>query len=181
MKYLILCEGKNEVCIINLLLKYNKLKFKIDDLIALKPFNARQLSNPTIKSELRVYNRPVEIMRIGDTQRDKFSIPRELNNIVFKNKIYKYCTLPELEILLIINEGLYKQYLNSKESPKTFAKRNIIYNKRRYDQSSEFLKIYYGGKRINMLVQNLIEYKHLKKHKKDEFYLADLLRINNKK
>lgn len=43
MRYFILCEGTNEVCIMNLLLKYDKLKFSIDDLIALKPFNARQL------------------------------------------------------------------------------------------------------------------------------------------
>lgn len=176
MKYLVLCEGTNEVCIINLLLKHNKLKFGIDDLVSLKPFNARQLSNPTIKSELRVYNRPVEVLRIGDTQRDKFLIPRDLNDIVLKDRIYKYCTLPELEILIILNEGLYKQFQKSKESPKTFAKRNIIYNNRRYDQSSDFLEMYYGGKRINMLTQNLIDYKHLKKHKKDEFYIADLLR-----
>ena len=176
MKYLVLCEGTNEVCIINLLLKHNKLKFGIDDLVSLKPFNARQLSNPTIKSELRVYNRPVEVLRIGDTQRDKFSIPRDLNDIVSKDRIYKYCTLPELEILIILNEGLYKQFQKSKESPKTFAKRNIIYNNRRYDQSSDFLEMYYGGKRINMLTKNIIDYKHLKKHKKDEFYIADLLR-----
>lgn len=176
MKYLILCEGRNEVYLINLLLKHNKLKFCIDDLVALKPFNARQLTNPTIKSELRIYNQPVKVLRIGDTQRDKFIIPNDLNDIVSKDRIYKYCTLPELEILIIINEGLYKQFLKSKEMPKTFAKRNIIYNNRRYDQSSEFLEIYYGGKRINMLIQNLIDYKHLKKHKKDELYIADLLR-----
>lgn len=176
MKYLILCEGTNEVCIINLLLKHNKLKFSIDDLISLKPFNARQLSNPTIKSELRIYNKPVEVLRIGDTQRDNFPIPNDLSDLVSKDRIYKYCTLPELEILLIINEGLYKQFKKSKESPKVFAKRNIIYNNRRYDQSSDFLEIYYGGKRINMLVQNLNEYKHLKKHNKNELYLSDLLK-----
>ncbi len=176
MKYLILCEGMNEVCIINLLLKYNKLKFKTDDLISLTPFNARQLSNPTIKSNLRVYNRSVVVLRIGDTQRDKFLIPKDLNDIVSKDRIFKFCTLPELEILIIINEGLYKQFQKSKESPKTFAKRNIIFNNRRYDQSRDFLEEYYGGKRINMLIQNLIDYKHLKKHKKDELYIADLLK-----
>lgn len=110
MKSLILCEGKNEVCIINLLLKYKKLKFSYDDLVALKPFNVRQLSNPTIKSELRVYNKPVNVLRIGDTQHDKFLIPQDLEDIVSKERIYKYCTLPELEILIIINEGLYKQF-----------------------------------------------------------------------
>lgn len=152
MKYLLLCEGPNEVCIVNLLLKYGKLKFNTDDLLALKPFNARQLTNPTIKSELRVYNKPVIILRIGDTQRDK------------------------LEILLIINEGLYKKYVRSKEKPKTFAKKNIFYNNRRYNQSNEFLLDYYSGKRIDLLIKNLKEYKHLKKHKKDELYLADLLK-----
>lgn len=176
MKYLILCEGRNEVCIINLLLKHNKLIFGIDDLVSLKPFNARQLTNPTIKSELRIYNQPVKVLRIGDTQHDKLIIPNDLNDIVAKDRIYKYCTLPELEILIIINEGLYKQYLKSKETPKTFAKRNIIYNNRRYDQSNEFLEMYYGGRRINMLIKNLMDYKHIKKHKKDELYIADLLR-----
>ena len=46
MKYLILCEATNETCLINMPLSQNKLKFAIDDLIALKPFHARQLSNP---------------------------------------------------------------------------------------------------------------------------------------
>ena len=176
MKYLILCEGPNEVCIINMLLNQKKLIFTQNDLVSLKPFHARQLTNPTIKSELRVYNNSVKVLRIGDTQREKFTVPKDLSDIVSKDRIYKYCTLPELEILIIINEGLYKQFLKSKESPKTFAKRNIVYNNRRYDQTKEFLEMYYGGKRINMLIQNLNDYKHLKKHNKDELYLADLLK-----
>ena len=176
MKYLLLCEGTNEVCIVDLLLQYNKLKFTRDDLISLKAFNVRQLTNPTIKSELKVYNREVEVLRIGDTQRDKLVIPKDLNGIVSKERIYKYCTLPELEVLIIINEGLYKEYVKSKETPKTFAKRNIIYNNWRYDQSNGFLEMYYGGKRIEMLVDNLKTYKHLKKHEKDELYIVDLLK-----
>ncbi len=72
-------------------------------------------------------------------------------------------------------KGLYKEFMKSKETPKTFAKRNIIYNNCRYNQSNDFLEMYYGGKRINLLVKNLKDYKHLKKHKKDELYVADLL------
>ena len=176
MKYLILCEGLNEVCIINLLLKYDKLKFKIDDLVALKPFQARQLSNPTIQSELKIYNKPVKVLRIGDTQRDKFGIPKLLKDIVLKEQIFKYCTLPELEILIIINEGLYKEFIKAKEKPKVFAKRKIVYKGIRYNQTNDFLEMYYGGKRIEMLVKNLKEYKKLKKHNKDELYVADLLK-----
>ena len=49
MKYLILCEGPNEVCIINMLLNQKKLVFTQNDLVSLKPSHARQLANPTIK------------------------------------------------------------------------------------------------------------------------------------
>ncbi len=177
MKYLILCEGSNELTLINLLLESNKLKIKKEDLINLVPFNVKQLSNPTIISHLTTYNKPVTVLRIGDTQRDRFSIPNELKHIVSKDRIIKYCTLPELEILLIINEGMYKQFIKSGEKkPKTFAKRNIIYNKIRYNQSNEFLKMYYGGKRISCLINNLKEYKKLKKHNNDEKYLIDLIK-----
>ena len=78
MRYLIMCEGPNEETIINILLDNNRLKLTRDDLIGLKPYNVRQLNNPTIISELKRYNNPVIIYRIGDTQNDKLSIPREV-------------------------------------------------------------------------------------------------------
>ena len=79
-------------------------------------------------------------VKFYSTQRDKLTIPEDLNSIVSKDRIYKYCTLLELEILIIINEGMYKQFQKSKESPKTFAKQNINYNNKRYDQSNSFFK-----------------------------------------
>lgn len=176
MKYLMMCEGNNEKTIMNLLLDANKLKITRDDLIELTPFHVRQLSNPTIISMLKNYNKEVTILRIGDTQKDKLIIPKELKDIVSSNRIYKYCTLPEIEILLIINEGLYNEFLKSKDKLKGFAIKNIRYNKVKYNQSSEFFVNYYGGKRISNLVDNLKKYKHIKKHNKDELYLADLLK-----
>lgn len=177
MKYLVLCEGANEEVIFNLLLDSNKLKIKRDDLLGLRSYSIRQLSNPTIKSQLKMYNREVTILRIGDTQKDKLKIPTDLKHIVSSERIEKYCTLPELEILLIINEGLYSEYLKMRNmKPKEFAKANISYNRKKYDQSSEFIENYYAGKRISMLIDNLLEYKRIKKHKKGELYLADLLR-----
>ena len=175
MKILVMCEGANEEKIIEMLLDSNKLKFTRDDLIGRKPYNVRQLNNPFIKSELKRYNRCVTIYRIGDKQSDKLTIPKDLKNIVFKENIYKYCTKPELEVLLIINEKMYNKYQKSKNSPKEFAKGNIIYNRRHFDQSTDFLNDYYIN-RVDNLVNNLIEYKKLKKHDKDELYVADLLK-----
>ena len=102
--------------------------------------------------------------------------------IVFRlwclTKIYKYCTKPELEILLILNENLIKEYdkVKSSQSPKTFAKKYIKYNGKKYDQSSEFLSIYYKGTRVENLIKNITDYKKYKKHNKDELYLYDLLK-----
>ena len=125
---------------------------------------------------LKNYNKEVTVLRIGDSQRDKLIIPDELKDIVSPNRIYKYCTLPEIEMLLIINEGLYSEFLKSNDKPKEFAKKNIRYNKTKYDQSSEFFVNYYGGRRMANLIDNLKKYKHLKKHNKDQLYLADLLK-----
>lgn len=177
MKYLILCEGPNEEVIIDLLLYKNKLKIKRDELIGLRPYSIRQLSNPTIKSELKIYDQPVTVLRIGDTQKEKFNIPDDLKHIVSKERILKYCTKPELEILLIINEGLYKEFKKSSQNKaKSFAADKIIYNRRRYDNSCDFFLEYYGNGRLSILVESLIEYKRIKKHNKGELFLADLLR-----
>lgn len=44
MKRLILCEGSNELEIVRILLKHNKLVFEEDELIGLNPYHARQIS-----------------------------------------------------------------------------------------------------------------------------------------
>ena len=130
MRYLIMCEGTNEEKLVELLLDNNKLKIKRSELIGLKPYNIRQLNNPTIINELIRYGERVIVYRIGDTQKDKLKIPIILKNIISSKDIYKYCTKPELEILLIINEELYHDYLKSKKRPKDYAKEKITYNKK---------------------------------------------------
>lgn len=174
-----MCEGSNEEIILNCLLDANALKFTRDDLIGRRPYPIRQLSHPMIKTELKHYGLPVKVYRVGDKQNDKLSIPKDIKDIVSNNEIYKFCTKPEFEILLIINEGLIKEYekVKSSESPKSFAKKYIKFNDMKYDQSSNFLFEYYGGKNIKSLIDNIRRYKTYKKqHDKDELYLADLLK-----
>ena len=179
MRILLICEGRNEEILLNYLLDYNAFCFTRDDLIGRRPYPIRQLSNPTIKSELKHYGMPVKVYRVGDKQNDKLTIPRDLKDIISSKEIYKYCTKPELEILLILNEGLEKEYekVKSFQSPKMFAKENIKYNGKKYDQSSKFLEEYYGGVNVKKLIANIKKYKTYKRqHNKDELYLADILK-----
>lgn len=179
MRILLMCEGQNEEVLLNCLLNSNALCFTRDDLIGRRPYPIRQLSHPTIKTELKHYGQPVKVYRVGDKQTDKFPIPKDIKNIVSSSEIYKYCTKPELEMLLILNEGLEREYekVKSSESPKMFAKKNIKYNGRKYDQSSEFLAMYYGKDNVVNLIANIKQYKNYKKqHNRDELYLADILK-----
>lgn len=102
-------------------------------------------------------------------------IPREYKEKI--KDIKKYCTKPELEILLIISENMDSEYekVKSNTSPKIFSKENIVYNRKRYDNSTAFYRDYYG-ERIDLLVNAIKQYKQLKTHQKDELYLADLLK-----
>jgi hypothetical protein len=81
-------------------------------------------------------------------------------------------------MLLILNEGLEHEFEKAKsnESPKSFAKKNIKYNGIKYDQSSEFLYLYYGKNNVKNLIYSIKKYKMYKKNNDDELYLADLLK-----
>jgi len=73
--------------------------------------------------------------------------------------------------------NIYPGKVKSDTKPKTFAKQHIRCGRKRYDNSTAFYREYFGNN-VNLLVQSILEYKRLKgTHKKDELYLADLLRL----
>ena len=83
MKLLIMCEGSNELKIINILLENEKLKFTSDDLLGLVPYHARQIkSSGAVKAALNLYPDEVQIMRVGDVMNEELKIPTE-----YKDKI----------------------------------------------------------------------------------------------
>ena len=98
MKILIMCEGPNELKIVNLLLDNGKLKFTRDDLLDMRPFHARQLTSPQLKPALDAYHGEIAIYRIGDKMTDSLKIPKEL--LLSIKSQAKFCTKPELEMLL---------------------------------------------------------------------------------
>lgn len=176
MKYLIMCEGANEKKIIDILLENQKLKVTEDDLIGRIIYHARQIKNSAmVMGQLRMYGGDVEVWRIGDKQKDKLVIPTEFKTQI--KKITKFCTLPELEILLILSEGKYKEYEKGKSQkhPKDFAKENIFCNRQRYRGDTKFYEDYYG-KDINKLIDAIHEYRQRNHaHKDDEHYLSEIL------
>lgn len=80
-------------------------------------------------------------------------------------RVKRYCTRPEIEILIIINEGLWHEYVKAKshEMPKHFLKSrypNLV--------SDDYFA-------SHDMADAIRKYKSLQSHRKDELYLADLL------
>jgi len=178
MKRLIMCEGANELEIMRILLSFDCLVFGENELLGLTPYHARQLSkNAMVRTELNMYPKnDILIMRIGDKQNEKLKIPAEYRGKILG--VEKYCTKPELEILLIIAEEMEHEYekVKSRISPKEFAKKNITCGKYKYDNSSMFYKTYFADD-CEKLISAIKEYKRTHKHLKDELYSADILKF----
>lgn len=177
MKYLIMCEGANELEVIRILLRHHCLKFTEDDLLGLVPYHARQIKKSgVVQTALNMYPGKVAVLRIGDKLSDKLLIPEKYTDKIVS--VEKYCTKPELEMLLIISEGLAKDFekVKSKEKPKDFAKKNIRCGHRPYRNDTSFYTEYYNGN-PGLLVSSIKEYHRIKKsHGRDEHYLAELLK-----
>ena len=177
MKYLIMCEGTNEKKIIDILLAYGRLNIQQDDLLGLATYHARQIKKSTVvQANLRIYGGEVEVYRIGDKMSDKLDIPQEFKRQIKKE--VKFCTLPELEVLLIISENKYKEYekIKSIKKPKQFAKEQIVFQGKKYNNATEFYDNYYGQE-PEKLVAAIRKYKQLHgSHKNDEHYLLELLK-----
>lgn len=182
MRYLIMCEGPNEKEIINILLENDCLgnnafgRITENELLGLTVYHARQIKKSGIvQMELNMCADEVVVLRIGDKQSDKLDVPKEYRSKI--KIVEKYCTKPELEILLIIAEGLLADYNKIKTTvkPKDYAKAHIKFGKHKYDNSSAFYREYFG-ERPQLLIESIIEYKKRNgSHNKDEKYLADLL------
>ena len=78
-QYLIMCEGTNELAIINMLIDSGKMCFTRKDLLNREAYFARQLNNPVISSAIKTYNDKIVIIRIGDKLSDELKIPKDLN------------------------------------------------------------------------------------------------------
>ena len=110
---------------------------------------------------------------------DKLPVPADYQGRI--KGVRKFCTKPELEMLLLIAEGKEAEFEKVKAGKrkmkaKDFCKANVVHNRKRYDNSTQFYRDYFGSD-IGTLVEVIEKYKQTHgAHKKDEEYLADLLK-----
>ena len=114
MKILLACEGQSEVFLLNSLIEKGYLNFKYPLLLD-EPIRLRQLAEIAPIINALPVDEEIIIYRVGDTLKEEFDLSKfkmRQNHM----KVYKVCTKPEIEVLVIINEGIYPEYIkNSKK------------------------------------------------------------------
>ena len=150
-----ICEGAAEQAIIECLLDANKLIFTYDDMIEGEVIRCRS-------------DEKITVLRILDSRREKFKLSKAYAP---KIDVINVITAPEIEMLIILNEGKYAEYKKSNKKPSEFCKTELKYKN---VKSTEFLKEYFAD--ASVLVSAIIEYKRVSNIRNGECTLADLLR-----
>lgn len=165
-----ICEGAAEQAIIELLLDNDKLLFNRDDLLEGEVLRTRGAKNFEKQHLRKGFTEQITVLRILDSRRESFSLSKAYEH---KIKVVNVITAPEIEMLVIINEGKYTDYKNKNASkkPSEYCKVDLEYSN---VKSADFVKEYF--KDVNTLIKAIQEYKRVSNIPSDEYTLADLLK-----
>lgn len=172
---LIMTEGSDELAFVNVLLSKGILKFKREELLMEAVYHARQITGELVGYiQLLPSEDTVSIYRIGDKLTDELSIPKSIIKTKISGK-FDISTTPEFEILFILNEGLYDEYLKTK----TTKKPNVFYKEhnKKYKKQSSFVTEYFDGMCNEDIVSLIKLYakKHGHAHKKNQLSLEKII------
>ncbi len=164
---LCLCEGKAEIAIMNMLLEKNLLVFSRKDLIKEKVHQRKNVDEIQKKFLNVSYEKPLVILMIIDSKNEKFILDKAYKD---RFDIKKCLTKPEVEILVILDAGKYKEFEKVKSTikPSIFCKTQL---KHKYIKNENFINEYFD---IDRLLNALRVYKQ--NSKKDHYTICDLLK-----
>ncbi len=123
-------EGTCEKALLDILLSRNMLIYNYDDLLYQQIFHARQINNQLLEmiNQLPV-GESLSIVRVGDKLDDTLDLT-EIELLVKES--LKVCIKPEFEILHILNENLFKEFMKVKSKKKAcdfYSEKNAEYKK----------------------------------------------------
>lgn len=161
------CEGRCEEFVIGLLKDADAFVFPSENIIAITGLR----SSRSIQQEFLNYDYdwPVTILRVADSLKERFAL-----GVLYRDRfeVETLYTRPELEILIIIREGRWKEYqkVKSREKPSMYCKRELGMGK---VKSRKLLEGYWD---VDSLISSCREYKRLHSAAKGELCLADVLK-----
>ena len=169
-KYALLVEGSAEQAIVDLLLNNGYLNIDSQDVLYHRSLRVRSADNFAKQYLNTSLSEGIVVCRFLDSKKEKFKLKKVYASKVIERR--DYITIPEIEILYIIDNDDYETYTNhSKEKPSIYVNKKYGIGK-----SKEEALQYWDG-RLPELVQSLKKYKEYKKHDKDiHHYIIDLIK-----
>lgn len=163
-----ICEGSAEKAIMNILIDNDSVIFSREDLLDGEVIRCRSAKKFEEQYLRKGFTDKITVFRILDSRREKFAIGKAYQH---KIDVINVITAPEIEMLIILNEGEYKSFKKSKKKPSDFCKEDLGFAD---VKSTKFVENYFSD--IDTLLQAICEYKRVSKIKNGEITLADLLK-----
>lgn len=163
-----ICEGTAEQVIMDLLLDNNKLIFSRNELLEHEVLRCRTGKNFEEQYLRKGFTEQITVFRILDSRRENFKLSKAYQN---KVKIINVITAPEIEMLVILNEGKYADYKKSGKKPSEYCKSDLKYHD---VKSATFVRSYFND--IDILIRAIIEYKRVSNIQRNEITLAYILK-----
>lgn len=175
---LIMTEGTTELAFLDVLLEKNLLKFKKEELLMEQIYHKRQIDS-VIKGYIQLLTNQdkVTIYRVGDALKDKLKIPSTIISTKI-DQIIDVSTTPEFEVLFLLKEDLYTEFLKVKSTTKasSFYKQY----KKRYNKQYDYVFTYFSNMSDVEIINLIALYikKHGKALKKNQKTLIELIQHN---
>ena len=109
-----LCEGAAEQTIMELLLDAGRLQFTYDNLLEGEVLRCRKAKTFEERYLRKGFTEGITILRILDSRSENFKLSKAYEH---KVKVVNIITAPEIEMLVIFNEGKYTEFKKSRKKP----------------------------------------------------------------
>lgn len=163
-----ICEGSAEAAIIDILLDNDLLIFTRSEILEGEVIRGRSARSFETRFLRKEFEDKISVIRILDSRREEFRIGKAYED---KIDVINVVTAPEIEMLIIHNEGAYNKFKRSGKKPSEFCKTDLrMHNAKAYD----FVKDYFSDPQT--LVNAIKEYRRTANIPKGEYCLSDLLK-----
>lgn len=162
-----ICEGGAEHAIMDILLEYNAIVFKKEQLLDEKVIRTRSAQKFEQDYLRKHFNKQITVYRILDSRRENFKLSKLYED---KVEVVNVITAPEIEMLIIHNEDKYDDFKGTKKKPSDYCKQNLKYPD---VKSYKFVREYFSN--IQTLISAIKKYRQKANDKMREKTLCDLL------
>lgn len=163
-----ICEGAAEHAIIDILVDHDLLIFSRSEMLEEKVIRCRSAKKFEELYLRKGFTDSISVIRILDSRRENFRLSKAYAH---KVDVINVVTSPEIEMLIIHNEGVYERFKRSGKKPSDFCKTDLrMHNVKSYD----FVKDYFSNPET--LVNAIKEYRRIANIPNGKYTLLDIMK-----